>query len=267
MWDKYQKEKNENKKVDIRNEIVEIYYPLVRKISHRMAERFKWRITPDELSSFGFDGLSNAINKFDPERGVKFEAYATLRIQGSMIDNIRKEDLIPRSVRINNRVFERTREKLEGQEGRKVTEYEIVEEMGLVDEEFLKNKKKYCPLSFSSIDDPVYASPGEEVKQDLNINLTDKNIKDIDSSLTKKEFFSKLMGKGFSKQERDIIFLYYYKNLTMDCIADYIGMSESRISQIHKNLIPRLKEKIYKNPTFFADTIKKYSFKVVDDDC
>jgi len=259
LWEKFQKEKIKRKKDKLRSKLVEIYYPLVQKISYRVAENLQWRVRPEELSSFGLDGLYISIDKFCLDRGVNFPAYANRRIGGSMIDAIRKEDIIPRSVRMNFSLIEKTRQRMETKQGKKVTEYEIIEELGIDQKEYLRNTKKYSPLKFISIEgsDISNHDKQEEFKQDFLIDLTDRKTSPPDSKILKKEFLNKLISKNFSPLEQKIIYYYYYENFTMGEIGERVGTSESRISQIHTDVLDRLKNKIERNPDFFGTEIKK----------
>ncbi len=254
---KFNNEISINKKKKLERQLVEIYYPLVRKIAYGLTTNINWKLSPDELSSFGVDGLYIAINRFEIERGLKFETYASIRIRGSMLDGIRKEDIIPRSVRINNKSIERTKDILESEKCRKVFDYEILKELDIEYEEYHKNIKKFHPVSYSSIEGSNICNENTQdtYHQDTNPNLTDTKVKSSDNYIIRKEFRNKLIGKGFSKLEQKILSYYYYKNLTMDRIAEKLNMSESRISQIHKSLLPRLKDKILRNPRYFSNDI------------
>ena len=243
--------------IKLTNELIENYYSLVKKIAYSLSEKLNWKVIPEELTSFGIDGLYVAIRRFDLSKNIKFETYASIRIRGSMIDGIRKEDKIPRSVRINSNRFQKVKNQLECKKGRNVTESEVIKGMGITEEEYLKNIKKYNPVIFSSLENKKMNSE-DEFKQDYNINLTDKKNPSPDSQIKRKEFFNKLLGKNFSSLERQIIYMYYYENLTMDVIAEQLNMSESRISQIHKLLMLRLKDKIARNPKYFDNSIKKF---------
>ncbi len=260
LWKSFQKESITNKKDKLRNELVELYYPLVKKISYKVAERLQWKLHPEELTSFGLDGLYIAINRFSLDRGVSFPAYANRRIGGSMIDNIRKQDFIPRSVRINNNLINNTRQNLESKEERKVTEYEIIEELGINQKDYLKNIKKFSPLSTISLEGSNISSNDKQnnFKQDSLTDIVDRKNSTPDSKLVRKEFFSKLMSKNFSPTEQKIIYYYYYDDLTMGEIGEKIGTSESRISQLHMEILIRLKEKIERNPDFFEKDIENY---------
>ena len=259
LWKKFKVEKNPLRKEKIKKKLVEIYYPLVQKISYKVSENLCWRVPPDELTSLGLDGLYTAIDRFSIEAGVDFPTYANRRIGGSMIDGIRKEDVIPRSVRMNNHMFEQTRLEMETMKGRRVTEFEVIEALGITQEEYLKNIKKYQPISFVSIEGTDICSNDkqEDFKQDSLVDMTDKKSSTPDSGLVRREFLNKLISKNFSKIEQKIIYMYYYDDLTMEEIARRLDMSESRISQIHTDVLPRLRNKIERNPNFFSNDIEE----------
>ena len=258
LWKKYRSAKTERMKHESRNKLIEEYYPLVKKVAYRLAQKLNWRVSPEELTSFGVDGLFNAIGKFDVEHGVKFEHYASTRIHGSMIDNMRKIDLIPRSVRLNSNNFEKVRSRLEAEEGRLITDDEVAEELGISISEYNQNLKKYHPVLFSSLEGSDMASNNEDMfKEDYNSSLISHNTPTPDSKILRKEFFNKLLGNGFTSTERMIVYLYYYKNYTMDRIAAKLKISESRVSQIHKDVLPRMKKKIERNPKYFSEHIEE----------
>ena len=259
LWKKFQKENIKSKKDKYRQKLVEAYYPLVQKISYKVAQNLQWNLQPEELASFGLDGLYIAIEKFSLDRGVNFPTYANRRISGSMIDNVRKNDFVPRSVRLNCNIIDKKRQELETIKGRRVSEYEIIEELGINQKEYLANSKKYSPLSFVSLEgsDITDSSKSEDFKQDCIADLVDKSSSTPDSSLIRKEFINKLISKNFSPFEQKIIYYYYYENLTMGEIGKKINTSESRISQIHMDIIKRLRDKIERNPEFFGDNIEE----------
>ena len=259
LWKKYKAEKISRKKNKYKQKLVELYYPLVQKISYKVAQNLQWNLQPEELASFGLDGLYIAIDKFSLDRGVDFPTYANRRISGSMIDNVRKNDFVPRSVRLNHNLIDKKRQELETLTGRKVSEYEIIEQLGINQQEYLSNTKKYSPLSFVSLEgsDIVDENKSENFKQDCVADLTDKNSSTPDSNLIRKEFINKLISKNFSPFDQKIIYYYYYENLTMGEIGKKINTSESRISQIHMDIIKRLRNKIERNPEFFGDNIEE----------
>ena len=260
LWQKFKKEKKTSKKDKYKQELIEIYYPLVQKISFKVAKNLNWHLQPDELTSLGLDGLYSAVDRFSLDRGVDFPAYANRRISGSMIDAIRKDDFIPRSVRMKSSLMEKAKSEVEVEKGQAATEYEIVEKLGIDQREYLKNIKKYNPLGFISLNGSNISNNDkkDDFKQDFLTDLTDKNITPPDEEILEKEFLNKLISKSFSPLEQKIIYYYYYKNFTMGEIGVKLNTSESRISQIHSELLIRLKDKIQRNPKFFKEIVEKY---------
>jgi RNA polymerase sigma factor FliA len=259
LWIKYQNEENLTKKHKLENQLVEIYYPLVRKIAYKISERICWKLSPDECSSLGVDGLYIAIRKFRLDKGATFPTYSSRRIGGSMLDGIRRYDPIPRSVRMNHNKIERMRNLLESEHGRRVTDKEVLDELGMDIEEYSTNRKKFHPVGFTSIEgsDIVGSNTQEDYKQDSNSYLVDEETVSPDSKIVRREFFNKLVGKNFSRIEQKIIYYYYYQDLTMDKISEKLKLSESRISQIHKGVLPRLQDKIKRNPKYFGEDIRR----------
>ncbi|MFW6008453.1 MAG: sigma-70 family RNA polymerase sigma factor [archaeon] len=124
LWKNY-KNSDEKDKLYYRNKLIEYYYNYVQQIAWKMGEKLNWNVTHDELTSFGIDGLIHAIKKFDLKKNINFKAYANQRIKGSMIDGIRREDKIPRSVRLKQSHIQKIKKKLEEQKQREVTEKEV----------------------------------------------------------------------------------------------------------------------------------------------
>jgi len=255
IWKKFKKEKNKIKKDKLRNQLIEIYYPLVQKISYKVATNLAWNVHPEELTSFGLDGLYSAVERFSLNEGVDFPTFAGRRIGGSMVDGVRKDDIVPRSVRIKNNLFEKTRFEMEVIYGRRVTEFEIIEKLGITQEDYLKNIKKYKPAGFISLDGTDICNKQDEYKKDSLYSMEDKKSIPPDNKILRKEFLNKLISKNFTKIEQKIIYLYYYDNLTMEEIAQKLCISESRVSQLHSDVIPRLKNKIKRNPIFFEKEV------------
>jgi RNA polymerase sigma factor for flagellar operon FliA len=236
--------------------LVEHYHPYVKKIAAKLAEKLSWHVQPDELASLGIDGLYKAIDSYDTERNVKFESYASQRIRGSMIDGLRREDQVPRSVRIASERFDRYKQKHENKIGHRISDSEYAAIIG-ISEEFNKNHKKYVPKNLFSFDNSVDFDDDNAKYYQASV-LEDKHVSCPDAKIRRREFFSKLLGKNFSKLERKIVYLYYYENVTMDKVAKSIGLSESRVSQMHKDIIERLRSKISRNPSYFAEDVELF---------
>jgi len=260
LWRQFKRAKTEEEKIELRKQLIIIYYPLVKKIAYSFAKRIQWKVTPEELASFGFDGLFTCINNFNISRKINFKFFASRRILGSIIDEVRRQDPISRSTRKNHAFLEKIRHQLESEQGKKVTEEEIIKKAGLNLRDFRRNLKKYHPISFSSIEGSNICDPSkqEDFQQDSNNNLIDTKTSSSDSKILRTEFLSKILSRNFSIIEQKIIYMYYYENLTMDNISVLLNMSESRISQIHRDVLVKLKEKIKRNPTYFDKYISKY---------
>jgi RNA polymerase sigma factor for flagellar operon FliA len=143
---------------------------------------------------------------------------------------------------------------METTHGRKVTEFEIIEKLGISQEEYLKDIKKYRPTGFVSLDGTdICNSDQEDYKKDSVSSMIDRKSISPDNKILRKEFLNKLISKNFSKIEQKIIYYYYYNNLTMEEISEKLDISESRVSQLHSHVIPRLKNKIERNPIFFEN--------------
>lgn len=239
----------------LKNKLIEHYFTYVKKISIRVAEALCWKVDPSVLASFGVDGLSRAIDRFDMDWGTKFESYSNGRIRGSMLDGLRREDEVPRSVRSASDQFEKCRQNLQNHLGRRVSDVEVIDMIGMSEEDFHKNHRKFLATNPSSIDTHVQNDEIDDIRQDSNENLIDTTSANPDGRLKRKEFFSKLLSKDFSDIERKVIYLYYYKQKTMDRVAQQIGLSESRVSQMHKKILARLKDKIQRNPDYFDDEV------------
>jgi RNA polymerase sigma factor for flagellar operon FliA len=252
LWVNFKSEKDVGKKIILRNELVNYYYPFLTKVAYALIEKINWNREIDELISFGFDGLIDAINKYDLDKKIKFETYARQRVSGSMIDNIRKEDIIPRSVRLNAQKIDKTRQKLESKKQDKVFDYEILRDLNIRDSEYHKNCKKYIPIEIESIDG---INLEDDFKQEFSENIQDKKNLNPLNKIYRKEFLKEIFNGDLNILEKNIIFLYYYKNYTMKNISKILNISESRISQKHKKILQIIKSKIEQNPNFFEKNI------------
>jgi len=247
LWASFLKNRTKENK----NPLIEYYFPFVQKISYKLSKKLNWKVEPEILASYGVDGLYRAIDGYDVSIGVKFESYASTRINGSMIDGLRRDDNIPRSVRIISDKFEKGKQKVQHEKGYKVQDTDVCESLGIDESYYHKHFRKYSPSIYASLETGLETGQ-EDFKEDYNYILKDDSDMP-DDNIIKKEFFNKLTGNGFSSLERKIIWLYYYKGLTMDKVSRKINLSESRISQMHKSILPRLKDKIKRNPEYFEE--------------
>ena len=198
-----------------------------------------------------------AIDRYDPQHKTKFETYAYIRIRGAMLDGIRSEDWIPRSVRLRQSEIEKTKQEMEAICGCKVLESDVLEALGIDPNDYHKHCNRYKPAVKSSIETSAcmnFDLQGGN-KKDFNRYLVAKHEISPNVLLLKQEFLSKLIGKNLTLPERRIIYMYYYESKTMKEIAEIIDMSESRVSQIHHDVLERLKTRIKVNPSYFGDDL------------
>ena len=257
LWHTY----NDTKREDVKHEIARRYFPYVKTIAYSLAEKLRWNSRPEELASFGVDGLYKAIDGYDISRGYKFESYANQRIRGSMIDNLRREDFVPRSVRLTSEQFNTHRQRMENHMGHRISNVEFVSLIGMDETEFHKHFRRYValtPSTLDSLDTDEEDGSQTSIKQDSNTYLCDKQAEDPETSSRRQEFLSKLIGNDLSPIERNIIYLHYYKGWTMKRIAKKIRKSESRVSQIHKATIDKLHNKVTRNPEYFDNYIMEF---------
>lgn len=253
LWLDYKKSVNEDDKKTYENKLIETYIPFVKKIANKLFFQLHKNIPMDDLFSYGIDGLYHTIRRYDIEKDILFESYSYLRIKGSMIDGVRKEDPIPRSVRILNGKYKNIKDKKYLENGYTV-DSEIVGELDVDISDFYKNYKKYKPYQVMSLDG--LTDVFDNFHEDYNINLEDKENLCPDDNILRKEFFNKLIGTNFSKIEQKIIYMYYYLGMTMDNISKKLNMSESRISQLHQKSLKKMKDKIERNPNYFNEFLQ-----------
>jgi len=260
LWTQLGKSKKE-KRQEIKIQLIEYYFPFAQKIAYKLAEKLNWKVQPEELSSFGVDGLYGAIESFDPLLGYKFETFASQRIRGAMFDGLRREDWVPRSVRINKSRIENAKTSLESELGHSVTDLDIIKHLNMDAEGFIVNRKKFLPIGLSSIENSHDLDEDDESKKDCNISLIDNNTDNFDRRIFRGEFFGRLMGDGFSEVEKRIVYYYYYKNLTMEEISLRVKLSESRVSQMHKVILVKLKKKIDGDGDTFSEMMSVLSVR------
>jgi len=223
-----------------REELILKYAPLVKQIAERMAVRLPPNISKDELIGPGVMGLFDAIDKFDSTRGIKFRTYASLRIKGAILDELRKMDWISRSVRRNINKIEDAIRVLELKLDREPKDNEIAEELGLDIDSYYKMISRSHGVSLLSLD---------ELMLDGTTSRLNKQVADGPSPFdeVKIKEVKKIISKALStlsEKEQLVMSLYYYNELTLKEIANVLDLTESRISQIHSKAIVRLRIKL-----------------------
>lgn len=237
VWAEYKK----NPTLELRNQLMEEYMPLVRFNAEKIRARFPNEVELDDLISSGYFGLMDAIEAYDLARGVKFETYCIQRIQGAMLDEIRNLDWVPRLIRSRASKFNDVTHKMELRLGRFPTNEEIAEAMEISVAEVEKIKKESQTVGLVSLSNKW--SDNDDSDMNEGDILEDRRTEDPINSLQRKDLI-KLITKGLSQNERLILILYYYEEMTMKEIGATLDLSESRVSQMHSQMMKRLKSQL-----------------------
>lgn len=243
IWIKYYSTKEK----ELKNILIEHYIELVKIVSGRMYNYYGSKIEYDDLLGYGILGLIDSIDKYDISKNIKFETYAQIRIRGAIIDNIRKQDWIPRSLRKKSKVVQNAILVLENKLGRSPSNSEIAKELSISLDELDILLSDISTFNVSSLEE-ILINKGDYLSDNNNINNPEliyqgKEIRELltDSIET------------LSKKEKMVISLYYYEELTYKEIGQVLELSESRISQIHSKAILRMKNFLANNGIEYAD--------------
>lgn len=228
-----------------REKMILEHAPMIKYIANRIASRLPSHVDVDDLINSGVIGLIDALEKFDPTRGIKFKSYAESRIRGSILDNLRSLDWVSRSVRRKSRVLEQTFADLEKKLGRPATEEEVAEVMGMELEDLLKVMGEVNSVSLVYLDEVLNDDSGDK-EQTLAEYLSNPDDEDPYSLLAIQEIKESLTEgiDALPEKERLVLSLYYYEELTMKEIGKVLDVTESRVSQLHTQAILRLRGKL-----------------------
>lgn len=225
--------------IDAKKMLIEQYLPLVDYVVNRLAVGLPRNVARDDLSSHGVMGLIDAIEKFDPGRGLQFETYASWRIRGSIIDGLRQSDWVPRSVREKAKKLEEAYQTLEQQYLRSVSDEEICAYLGLSEQEFQHMLQDVSITTICSLEDPIKDEEAETRIQ-LLIDSKAKKPEDAVHHIYLREELAKAIDKLTAK-ERTVVSLLYYEDLSLTEIAEVMSLTPSRISQLHSKAMMRLR--------------------------
>ena len=237
LWKEYMSTKNS----EIRDKIILEYAPLVKIVAGRLSIYLGYNVEYDDLVGYGIFGLIDAIDKFDYDKGVKFETYASLRIRGAILDQIRKMDWMPRSLRQKQKKMEAAISKIETQYGRPAKDEEIASELGIETEELISWQGQAKITNIISLDEFVEAAGEKEVNA-----IKSNSYEQPESIALKNEIKQQLMDslETLTDKERKVILLYYYEELTLKEISKILEVSESRVSQLHTKALQKMKVKL-----------------------
>lgn len=237
IWEKYRK----NPTPELREQIILEYAPLVKIVAGRLSMYLGGNVEYDDLVSYGIFGLIDAIDKFDMEKDVKFETYASLRIRGSILDQIRKMDWIPRTVRQKQKKIDEAIKNLEARTGQNPTDEMLASELGVSEEELLNWQSQLKVTNVISLNE--FVESGTEPVMDARGN---SHFAQPESVLEEEEL-KKMLEEALeilTEKEKKVILLYYYEDLTLKEISRVLEVSESRISQLHTKALQKMKKKM-----------------------
>jgi len=230
---------------EVRDQLILHYSPLVKYVAGRVAVGLPQNVEQADLVSYGIFGLIDAIDKFDPGRGYKFETYAIARIKGAILDELRAIDWVPRSVRAKARALEKAYAKLEGQLRRSPTDDELAAELDLTDDQLQATLSQISFVGLVALDEmlSVGGDRGESIT--LGDTIADKGQSPV-GAYEVEEMRHILADAVTHMPERENIVhtLYYYEGLTLAEIGEVLGVTESRVCQIHTKAVLQLRGRI-----------------------
>jgi RNA polymerase sigma factor FliA len=242
LWRRY-KLSDDNR---ARERLVVAYAPLVKYVAGRMSSGLPAHVEEADLISYGLIGLINAIERFDLAREIKFETYAIPRIRGAIIDELRSLDWVPRSVRARAREIERANAKLEHKLQRAPTDEEMSADLGITVEEFQESLVQISNSTIAALDElwSVSDSSGDSVS--LLDTLHDPDAPNPEQVVDATELKDRVADAIARLPEREklVVALYYYENLTLREIGEVLGVTESRVSQLHTKAVLRLRSRL-----------------------
>ncbi|MEE9392273.1 MAG: FliA/WhiG family RNA polymerase sigma factor [Planctomycetota bacterium] len=241
LWRVYKRSGDPN----LRNVLIERYYPLVRYISERLLATLPKSIDLEDLISAGLFGLMDAIDGFDLSRGIKFKTYCTTRIRGSILDELRSQDWVPRLVRLKANRINKAFKLLESKLGRDPTDFEMCEEIDCTLEEYQSMVEEAQPVTVFSLSDKWDENQDDHALEKADI-LADAKSESPIEALNQRDVIEAIT-RNLSQKEKRIVIMYYYEGLTMKEIGKILDLTESRVCQIHTNVLSRLKEQLDKS--------------------
>ena len=237
IWEKYTK----NPTQEMREQIIIEYAPLVKIVAGRLSMYLGGNVEYEDLVSYGVFGLIDAIDKFDTNKDVKFETYASLRIRGSILDQIRKMDWIPRTVRQRQRKIDEAIKSLEARTGKTPTDEMLAEELGVSGEELLSWQSQLKVTNVVSLNE--FVESGNEPVMDAKGNFRFAQPEEVIAETELKQMLKDAM-QLLTEKEQKVILLYYYEDLTLKEISRVLEVSESRISQLQTKALQKMKKKM-----------------------
>ena len=239
LWEEYAKTQSP----ELREKIILEYAPLVKVVAGRLSMYLGYNVEYEDLVSYGIFGLIDAIDKFDCMKDVKFETYASLRIRGAILDQIRKMDWIPRTIRQKQKKIDSVIREIEARSGRNATDEEIAEGLGISGDEYVEWQSQMKITNVVSLNE--FLEQGSEVSNEAS--HTKSAQFDSPEEVLERDELKRILAEALellTEKERKVIVLYYYEELTLKEISSILEVSESRISQLHTRALQKMKAKL-----------------------
>lgn len=234
LWEEYAGTKSP----EIREKLIVAYAPLVKLVAGRLSMYLGYNVEYEDLVSYGIFGLIDAIDKFDSMKEVKFETYASLRIRGSILDQIRKMDWIPRTIRQKQKQIDAAMKEIEAATGRTATDEEIAGKLGISEEDYLGWQSQMKITGVVSLNE--FMESGSEIPAEQHNQRRFDEPEEVIEKAELKEVLTKAL-ELLTEKEKKVILLYYYEDLTLKEISNILEVSESRISQLHTRALQKMK--------------------------
>jgi RNA polymerase sigma factor FliA len=242
LWAEFKRSGNR----DARDRLIVHYSPLVKYVAGRVSAGLPHSIEQADLVSYGIFGLIDAIEKFDTSRNIKFETYAITRIKGSIIDELRSIDWVPRSVRAKARSVERAYAKLEAELLRTPSDAEVAEELGIRDDELQQIFNQISFVGLVALDEVLSSGSGERGETTTLVDtIPDRGEGPV--AAFEVEEMKQLLASAINRlgdREKIVLTLYYYESLTLAQIGEVLGVTESRVCQIHTKAVLQLRSRL-----------------------
>ena len=238
LWTEY----NKTKSAETREQLILEYAPLVKLVAGRLSMYLGFNVEYDDLVGYGIFGLIDAIDKFDLMKDVKFETYASLRIRGAILDQIRKMDWIPRTIRQRQKKIDQAIREIERDNGHVATDAEIAAKMEISEDEYQNWQNQMKVTGVVSLNE--FMDQGADITEDAN-NHSSSFVKPEEA--VEKEELKKMLAESLellTDKEKKVILLYYYEELTLKEISEVLEVSESRVSQLHTRALQKMREKL-----------------------
>jgi RNA polymerase sigma factor for flagellar operon FliA len=239
LWAEYQKKPS----AEMREQLIIAYSQLVKLVAGRLSMYLGHNVEYEDLVSYGIFGLIDAIDKFDMDKNVKFETYASLRIRGAILDQIRKMDWIPRTVRQRQRRIDDAIKSIEMRTGKTASDEEIAQELGVSEDELLSWQSQLKVTNVVSLNEFEEQGTGPEPVMDATFNSHFAQPEDVVEEAELKEKLVEALAL-LTEKERKVIELYYYEDLTLKEISGVLDVSESRVSQLHTKALLKMRKKM-----------------------